>query len=259
MNEGLIALFVRFEEILQVGFLVFLRVGAAMALLPVVGERSVPGRLRLILAFAFTAVVSPTVILLFSTFELTQLNLIILIFSEIVAGLAVGLSLRLFVQALQIAGSIVAQSTSLSQLFGGAGADPQPAIGHLLVVGGLALAVTFGLHVKMAELLIYSYQIISPGTFIVASEFSSWGVAKIQHAFELAFSLAAPFMIASIVYNIALGAINRAMPQLMVSFVGAPAITCGGLLLLFVAAPLMLQAWLASVSIFLENPFGSIP
>ena len=41
--------------------LVFLRVGAAMALLPAFGEQAVPQRLRLILALAFTAIVAPAV------------------------------------------------------------------------------------------------------------------------------------------------------------------------------------------------------
>ena len=41
--------------------LVFLRVGACMALMPAFGEQVVPQRVRLILALAFTAVVLPAV------------------------------------------------------------------------------------------------------------------------------------------------------------------------------------------------------
>ena len=66
------------------------------------------------------------------------------------------------------------------------------------------------------------------------------GVAQ---AFALGFSLAAPFVIAGFAYNVALGAINRAMPQLMVAFVGAPAITAAGLLILMLAAPVILDFW----------------
>lgn len=259
MNGSLFSFLSVYNEMFQIGFLVFLRIGAAVALLPVVGERSVPGRLRLVLAFGFSIVVTPVVFVEFDAVTSQKTSEVYLMFSEITAGFVIGISLRLFVHALQVAGSIVAQSTSLSQLFGGAGTDPQPAIGHLLVVGGLALAVTFGLHVHIAELLVYSYRALPPGEFVNAPEFSSWGVAQVERAFDLAFSLAGPFLIASIVYNIALGAINRAMPQLMVSFVGAPAITCGGLILLLIAAPLMLQAWMDSLNGFFENPFGMPP
>ncbi|OZA12754.1 MAG: hypothetical protein B7Y02_06935 [Rhodobacterales bacterium 17-64-5] len=57
------------------------------------------------------------------------------------------------------------------------------------------------------------------------------------------------------IYNLALGAINRAMPQLAVSMVGAPALTLGGLALLAVATPLLLAVWLEAFQAFLADPF----
>jgi flagellar biosynthetic protein FliR len=50
--------------------------------------------------------------------------------------------------------------------------------------------------------------------------------------------------------------INRAMPQLMVAFVGAPLITFGGLLLLMMLAPAMLYVWLQALSTFAASPFN---
>jgi flagellar biosynthetic protein FliR len=85
------------------------------------------------------------------------------------------------------------------------------------------------------------------------------GLNEVRRIFELGFSLAAPFLIASLVYNIVLGVINKAMPQLMVSFVGAPAITAGGMLLLLLTAPILLGIWHAAFVEFLVTPFGSIP
>ena len=63
---------------------------------------------------------------------------------ETLVGLMLGLALRFLIMALQMAGTMAAQATSFSQAFGGAGVDPQPAIAHLLVVGGLALAACGG-------------------------------------------------------------------------------------------------------------------
>ena len=54
---------------------------------------------------------------------------------------------------------------------------------------------------------------------------------------RLAFTLAAPFVLVSVLYNLTLGVINRAMPQLMVVFVGAPVITGLGLAVLFADGP----------------------
>ena len=238
-------------------FAVFLRVSTASALLPAFGEHSIPMRIKLVLALAFTFIVAPAVSASGVPPSLGSLALFVL--SETLTGLVLGIGIRLFVLALQTAGSMAAQSTSLSQVVGGASIEPIPAMGYVLVIAGLALAVMSGLHVKAAELLILSYEIIPMGRFTDASILSEWGVAQIGRAFALAFTLAAPFVILSVIYNLALGAINKAMPQLMVAFVGAPVITAGGLLMLCLAAPIMLSVWLGAMDAFLNNPFGPIP
>ncbi len=256
MNAALTELLTYAQDGLLIGFIVFLRVGAAMALLPAFGDSSVPQRVRLGLALGFTAIVMPAVAAQIEPLAEHQKGIPILLATETLAGLALGIALRLFVLALQMAGSIAAQATSLSQVFGGTGIEPQPAIGHLLVFGGLALAVMTGLHVRIAEVLILSYNVLTPGQFPGASILGDWGLGQIAQAFSLAFTLAAPFIIASLIYNVALGVINRAMPQLMVAFVGAPAITAGALVLMFLVMPLMLTVWSDALQQFLQNPFG---
>ncbi|NSX54668.1 flagellar biosynthetic protein FliR [Parasulfitobacter algicola] len=244
------------QSTLWSGFIVFLRVGAVMAVLPAFGEQSVPVRVKLGVTVAFTFIVAPAALTTFEVPDQMLTGLPIFVTTEVIAGLAIGLSVRLFVLALQITGTIAAQSTSLSQIFGGAGVDPQPAMGYILVVAGLALAVMTGLHVRAAELIVLSYDIMPAGEFPDARMLSVWGVQRVAHAFALAFTLAAPFFIASLIYNVALGVINRAMPQLMVAFVGAPAITAGGLILLMLSAPVLLKLWVESMNAFMANPVG---
>ncbi|MDA5092820.1 flagellar biosynthetic protein FliR [Aliiroseovarius sp. KMU-50] len=244
------------QSVLLVGFFVFLRVGAAMALLPAFGERSVPQRVRLVLGIAFTLIVAPASASEIEAALSSQSLTAVMFITEPIAGLVLGAVVRLFILALQIAGSMAAQSTSLAQIFGGANSDPQPAIGHVLLVSGLALAVMLGLHVRLAELFIISYDVMPAGKFVAGDLLSEWALGKVSHIFALAFTLVAPFLIASLIYNVALGVINRAMPQLMVAFVGAPAITAGGLALLFVAAPLLLQLWGVALTAFFDQPFG---
>ena len=79
------------------------------------------------------------------------------------------------------------------------------------------------------------------GKMLAAPDLAEWGVLQVGRAFSLAFSLALPFVIAALLYNLALGIVNRAMPALAVSFIGAPALTLGGLILFALAAPLLLE------------------
>lgn len=243
------------QAMLWHGFVVFLRVGALVALLPGFGETSVPARVKLGLALAFTVPVAAVVTPFSTDPELPELATFVL--TETLAGTLLGLSLRLFVLGLSTAGSIAAQSTSLAQIFASAGSDPQPAMAHVLVIAGLALAMMTGLHVKAVSFVILSYDLFPPGRLPDASVVSVWGTGLVSRVFALAFTLAAPFVIVSVLYNLALGAINRAMPQLMVAFVGAPVITLGGLALLMLLSPLILQVWLTTIDAFLIAPHGA--
>ena len=80
--------------------------------------------------------------------------------TESLAGLFLGIMLRLFIIAIQTAGAIAAQSTSLSQLLGQSGLDPLPAIGHILTTAALALMMATGFHVKAAAFLVLSYELL---------------------------------------------------------------------------------------------------
>lgn len=257
MMQSLASIMELTDAALWQGFVVFLRVSALVSLLPAFGEQSVPVRVKLAISIAFTFIISPAVTP--TQFSLQPNTLYWICLTEITAGFLLGVGIRLLVLALQTAGSIAAQSTSLAQILGGAVAEPVPAMGHILVMGGLALAVMAGLHVRVAEMVILSYEMLPMGRFPSGSDVSEWGVDQIRHAFSLAFTLAAPFVILSVLYNVALGVINKAMPQLMVAFVGAPVITAGGLLLLCLAAPLLLSTWLEMLNSFIANPLKAVP
>lgn len=234
--------------------LVFMRVAAISALLPGFGEQSIPARVRLLIAIAFTAIVWPLVSPLF-VFSVDEIPVLIII--EITIGTLIGISIRLVVLALQLAGSIAAQSTSVSQIAGvSATPDPMPAIGNLLVISGLALVLVSGLHVKAAISMVNSYEVLPPGVLPIAGDVAEWGTARVAASFALALSLAAPFVVASFAYNAGLGAINRAMPALMVAFIGAPAITAGAILMLVMAAPALLTYWNGHMDVVLANPLG---
>lgn len=257
MTLDLSALLDPASSALTVAFLVFLRVGAALSLLPAFGEMILPVRVRLVAALAFTMVVLPAVGEPVGAAIREESSLVILAATEVGAGFLIGLSLRLLVFALHVAASIAAQATSLSQLLGGAAVDPQPALGLVLLWGALALAASMGLHVRFAVMFIQSYSTIATGHLPSASDAVGWLVPAVARTFEFAFLAAMPFVAASLIYNLTLGVINKAMPQLMVAFVGAPAITFGALLILWLSAPLILSVWIEAFQSVMRNPFGA--
>ena len=240
---------------LWIHFVVFLRVGPVMSLFPGFGESSVPVRIKLMLALGFTVIVTPALAPLLTGSAGMAFGMLVV--AETGVGLVIGIGVRLFLLALQTAGSMAAQATSLSQILGPASVTPLPAMGHLLVVAALALSMMLGLHIRVAEMVILTYDILPVGRLPDAATVTQWGIGQVASAFSLAFGLAAPFVIVSVIYNLALGIINRAMPQLMVVFVGAPVITAAGLVLLMLLAPVMLTVWMTAFDRFITNPFGA--
>ena len=245
------------EAAIWLHVIVFLRVGPVMSLMPGVGEHSVPVRIKLVLGLGFTVIVAPLAAFRIGDAMVVKDAILWLAITETVIGLLIGIGLRLFVLALQTAGTIAGQATSLAQVLGGMGATPMPTMGHLLVFGGLALAMMEGLHVQAAQMLVLSYDLFPVAHMLDASAVSQWGIAQVAGAFALAFTLAAPFVVVSVLYNLTLGVINRAMPQLMVVFVGAPVITGAGLVLMLLLAPTIMTIWVEALQSFTANPFGA--
>lgn len=233
--------------------LVFLRVGPVVALMPGIGESAIPMRVKLALALAMTLIVGPAAPIAWPGDRAAIASVFV---SETVNGLALGIALRSFVFALQIAGTIAAQATSLSQILGSAGAEPMPAMGQTLTMAGLCLAMMAGLHVEVAVYLLGSYDYLPFARYPGGADLLDWGSALMARAFSLAFTLGAVFLIISALYNLTLGVINRAMPQLMVAFVGAPAITLAGVALLYLFAVTAIMVWHDALRGFLAAPFG---
>ena len=218
--------------------LVFVRVAAIVGLAPAFGEQFIPLRIRLSLALGFAAVVLPAVPQS-SDRDFGPIEIL----SEALIGLAFGLLLRLAVFAIRIAGSIAAQSVSLTHLAAGADAEPLPSFGQVVLLGALTLAVISGLPEAFAAFLIQSYDAVPIATHGAFSAIGQIALHDAGAVLARAFSFALPFLVIGLVYNVGLGAINRAMPTLMVSLVGAPAISLAALGLLSVLAPVMVDLW----------------
>ena len=235
---------------------IFARISALTFFLPGLGEQFVSVRVRLGAALAITFVVLPTVIGSAPAPE-TVSQAAAMIAAEAVSGALIGFSIRIAIYALQTAGAIISQSLSLSQLFGSTvELQPESPISTILMIAGIVLIVSTGLHFEVIRVLILTFDYMPLGVFPGVSDTGQWAADRAAYAFAAALSLALPFVALGFVYNMAIGAANRAMPQLMVAFVGIPAVTLAGLVLLALSAPIILNAWIGMVDAILTTLSG---
>ena len=258
MFDLLQALQTELESHLLAAALVFLRIGAVVGLMPGFGESYLSMRVKLAASLALTVIVTPALDTTGIPAAVSIPRFAMFAITETAIGVLIGLAARMMLHAIQLAGSIAGQSTALAQVAGpGVAPEPLPAMGNGLTMAGIALAMVTGLPVKIVAGVIESYATLGIGAALPGAGVAEWGFGHASAAFSLGFTLAAPFVVAALLYNLALGAINRAMPQLMVAFIGAPLITGATLALFLIAAPVMLGVWNGRLDEVLEYPFIS--
>jgi flagellar biosynthetic protein FliR len=76
-----------------------------------------------------------------------------------------------------------------------------------------------------------------------AADGAETAVRAVGFAFGVALQLASPFILVSVVWNLAIGLLARLVPRLQVYFIAMPAQLLGGMLLLAVLATALMSAW----------------
>lgn len=204
--------------------LVFLRLGAAMMLLPGFGESYVAPRIRLIIAIALALVVTPVVSATLPPMPEDTLRLFVLIAGEIVVGLYFGALARFLLSALHVAGVVIGFQTSLAnaQIFDPVNAQQGSLLGTFLNVIGVFLIFATDLHHMMLTGLVDSYAVFLPGSPPPLGELSLTAVRFVGRSFALGLQIASPFIVVGMVFYIGLGLLARLMPQVQVFFIAVP-------------------------------------
>lgn len=257
--EGLAQILAAAELFVLTAAGVFTRVAAAAFLVPGLGEPGFPVRFRLAAALAITLLLVPLMRPLLAATPSDAAGLALMLAAEAAAGLVIGLGFRLLVLALQIAGTVAAYHLSISHVFASpVGIQPEPSIATFLATGGIVLAMQLGLHVQLVVALGTLYEVLPFGRFPSGAELAALSVRRMADVFSLGIALALPFIAISFVYNLAIGAISRAMPQLLVALIGVPLLVGLGLFSLWLSLPAIFDRWREAAEAVFANPLGGL-
>jgi flagellar biosynthesis protein FliR len=204
------------------------RAGGLAATAPVIGDQGVSQRARLVFVIALTAAVG----LNRAPVAFEALPLVAAL--ELAVGLITGLTARIVMSRVAIAGQLMGLSLGLgfaSQYDVNAGESAGVLRTLTNAVAGLAFLTAGGL-----EAIVTSAAVSPAG----AADLASLGPAFMRHAtaaFGHGLSLAAPVLLAALVGNIALAVMNRAAPAINVfSIALSVVLVLGGIALLASAA-----------------------
>lgn len=235
--------------------LVFARVGAALMLLPGFGETYLPQRLKLAAALLVALAISGAVPGRPEAMPETVGIMAGQIGAEIMVGLLLGTSARLLLMALHVAGTVIAQQSGLGLLVAAA-VEPEgtPAIAKALMFGGIGLIFALDLDRQLLLAVRDSYAVFPLGSLPDPGDMASHVTRIASETFAVGIRLSLPFLVIGFTVYVGLGVVNRAMPQMMVFFVAAPALTMIGLVLLAVVLPTVLLSWAWSFDTLMFGP-----
>ncbi len=214
--------------------LVFVRIGAAMMLLPGIGEPYVSARVRLLLALSLSLLVAPVLSDTLPALPDSPALLGLLILGEAVIGIFLGTMTRFFMAALTTAGMMIAYSSALANaLVNDPSAAQQGSIaGSFLTLVALLVIFALDLHHLMLRALVESYQLFAPGEALPIGDFSETIARVMAKTFLLSFQIAAPFIAVSTIFYLGIGLLSRLMPQVQIFFVAMPLQMTLGLMLI---------------------------
>ena len=235
--------------------LVLARIGATLAFLPGLGEATIPAIVKAGMVLPLTILLLPIVEPGLPPRPESEVALGLMVVTELANGLWFGWLARVLTISLPLAGQYIADFAGLANVL-----LPNPELGaQTTVVARLydvaipALILSTGLYTVLLSALVGFYQLIPPGTVAWVPDSAVTTVSVVAESFNLALRLAAPFILAAIAWNVAVGLIARLVPRLQIFFVALPGQIWLGLLLLAAIATPMIGTWIEAMRAGLDG------
>jgi flagellar biosynthetic protein FliR len=237
--------------------LLLARIGCACMLLPGIGEMEVPMTVRAGFVIVFSALLLPILLPSMPPMPADIARLAGMVAAEAFNGLWLGWLTRMILLALPMAGQTIAGAIGMTNILQpdamlGAGAS---ALQRLFGLAAPLLVMGSGLHAMPLAALLGSYDLVPAGQMLPVGDTVNAYVEALSQAFSLGFQLAAPFLMAGVLFHVSLGLLARLVPSLQTYFVAAPGQILGGLLLLGLIGTVMVEVWMRTA----EATYSALP
>ena len=218
----------------------FVRVLALFSALPVLGQRSVPARVRIGLALLIVVAAQPSLPAM-PEVPLDSALAFLLVVQNVLVGLTLGFAVRVVFAAVEFAGELVGLQMGLNYagFFDPASGGQVTATGRFFgTLVGLLFIVING-HLLVVAAVVQSFRVFpvapEPFAFLRALQPQVWG----SEVFSLGLWIALPIVAMLLFVNLVLGVISRVAPQMIVFAIGFPMTLGVGLLGMLFTLPMM--------------------
>lgn len=238
-------------------FLIVCRVGGCLMMAPGFSSYRIPVQVRLFIALSVSLALSPVLLEPVRAGIASQApaQMLVSIGSELLTGLLIGLLGRVYFLALQTLLGAVAMALGLGGMPGTPidESEPLPPISSFIMMVATAVLFLSDLHWEIFRGLIASYSRLPMGELLGTRISLTQLVDQISIAFVLALRISSPFILYSVVVNLAVGLTNKLTPQIPVYFLATPFVMLGGLLIMYFAASDYVLLFMEAFSTWLRD------
>lgn len=218
----------------------FLRISALFLASPVFGARTVPVRIRIILAVVVTLLIQPTLPFIPTVEPLSSEGLLIIL-QQLGIGLVMGMVLQIMFATLVMAGQTMATTMGLGFA---STVDPQNGIqvtmlGQFYLIFATLFFLAIDGHLLLIEMLANSFVALPIGGELLSIDIF-WNISLFAaEMFIASVLIALPVMVGVLLVNLGFGVMTRAAPQLNIFAVGFPTTMLAGFILMFLSLPVL--------------------
>ena len=213
------------------------RIGGIVAAFPMLGGRTVPAQIKIALVVMLGIALSPLIRL--PPLSRDAVEMTAGLASELLIGVVLGLAVRLLFGALEVAGDLLGTQIGFGvvQLLDPMTSQQSSLISEYFRIIASLVFLSLNTHMVVVAAIVSSYDAIPPFGATLSPALGEEVLQLSQHMFLVALQLSAPVLVVTILINVLLAMLGRAVAQINVFVLSFPLTIAGGLLVLGLALP----------------------
>ena len=202
--------------------LVSARVSGLVMTAPLLMSAEVPLQVRAFLTITMALLLTPGSARRAACVPARLVGLAVLIASELMLGMILGLGVMIVLSGVQITGQIISQLSgmSLADVFNPGFDSEVPLLSHLMYLVTMSAFLLIGGHRLLIGALVHTFETVPLGNARLPPGLADMLATLLGESFSLGIRAAAPVMVALLLATVLLGLISRTIPQINVLVVG---------------------------------------
>ncbi|KZY74091.1 flagellar biosynthetic protein FliR, partial [Oleiphilus sp. HI0068] len=204
------------------------RIASFLMVVPVIGTRLVPMRVRIGLSFALTLIVAPLIDPV-PVIDALSIGSFLIVLQQVVIGTLMGFMFVLLMQLFVVAGQMISMQMGLgfASMVDPTNGVNTPILSQIFLIGVTLTFLAMNGHLVMIEVIVESFRAWPISASIIGENsiepYLLWDMLmRINWLFASALLVALPVVTSVLIVNISFGVMTRAAPQMNVFSLGFP-------------------------------------